>query len=185
MSRLGKKPIKIENNVTVDIKDGGRYGYKTIEVKGPKGTLSLDVRRGVEIKSENGEILVTRKDDSIRHKAMHGLYRSLIANLVEGVTKGFVKELELVGVGYRAALKGEALEINIGFTHPVVVNPPQGVKFEVKDQVEITVSGSDKYVVGETAAKIRAIRKPEPYKGKGIRYKGEYVRKKAGKTGAA
>jgi large subunit ribosomal protein L6 len=185
MSRIGKLPIKIENGVTVEVQDGGRFGYKKVVVKGPKGELSQDIRHGVKISVENGAVKVERDSDSKMNRSYHGLYRTLIANAVEGVTKGYSKELEIVGVGYRGALKGTDLELNIGYTHPVVVKPIPGISFAIKDQVFVTVSGIDKHLVGHMTAKIRELRKPEPYKGKGIRYKGEYVRRKAGKAAAS
>jgi large subunit ribosomal protein L6 len=182
MSRIGVKPIKIESGVTVTVNDGGRYGYKKIVVKGPKGELSEDIRKGVDIEVKDDQVVVTRKNDQKQNRAYHGLYRTLIANMVTGVTEGYTKDLEMVGVGYRSNMKGNAIELQVGLNHPVIIEAPEGINFDIKDSTEITVSGIDKQLVGETAAKIRASRKPEPYKGKGIRYKGEYVRRKAGKA---
>lgn len=182
MSRIGNQPVTIENGATVEIVDGGKFNYKQVVVKGPKGELSQDIQRGIKIEVKDDQVIVTRESDNKRHKSLHGLYRSLIQNLIEGVTKGYVKELELHGVGYRVNTKGNDLEFNLGLNHPILFSAPEGISFEVKDQVDLKVSGIDKQLVGETAAKIREMRKPEPYKGKGIRYKGEYVRRKAGKT---
>lgn len=185
MSRVGKQPIKIENNVTVDIKDGGEFDYKIITVKGPKGEIVRSIRRGIDIKTEEGNIIVERKDDSKMNRSLHGLYRTLIANMVNGVQNGFSKELEIHGVGYRAFLKGNDLELTLGYTHPILIKAPQGISFKVDNNVDVTITGIDKELVGKIAAEIREKRKPEPYKGKGIRYKGEIVKKKAGKSGSA
>jgi len=182
MSRIGLKPIKIEQNVQVEILTGGRYGHQKVIVKGPKGELSEDIRRGVDIALKNGEILLTAKNDIKLSKCYHGLYRTLIFNMVVGVTKGFTKVLQMVGVGYRALLKGNDIELSIGLNHPVYIKAPSGITFSVSDNTEISISGINKQLVGETAARIRALKKPEPYKGKGIMYKGEYVRRKAGKA---
>ncbi len=184
MSRIGKLPIKIENGVDVELKDGGKFRYKQVRVKGPKGELTEDIRRGVAIEVKDGEVLVTRNNDSKNNRAMHGLYRSLIDNMVIGVTTGFSKKLEMVGVGYRVKSVGNNLELSVGLNHPVIIEAPEGIKFEIEDNTKITIIGIDKQLVGETAAKIRAVRKPEPYKGKGIRYAGEQVRRKAGKSAA-
>lgn len=185
MSRIGKLPIKIENGVNVEIQDGGKYGYKKIVVKGPKGELQEDIRRGVSIEVKDGEAIVTRVNDSKKNKSFHGLYRSLINNMVLGVTEGYAKKLEMVGVGYRAKMLGNDIELSIGLNHPVVIKAPAGIKFDLEDNTKITISGVDKQLVGETTASIRAIKKPEPYKGKGIRYEGEQVRRKAGKSAAS
>jgi large subunit ribosomal protein L6 len=182
MSRIGKLPIKIENGVTLEIQDGGRYLYKKVLVKGPKGELSEDIRRGINLELKDGELLVSRINNSKENRSLHGLYRSLINNMVDGVTKGYSKVLEMHGVGYRAAVKGTNLELKIELNHPVVIEAPEGITFSVNQDTEITISGINKQVVGETAASIRALRKPEPYKGKGIRYSGEFVRRKAGKS---
>jgi len=175
MSRIGKKPIAVPAGVTVTL-DG-----QTIAVKGPKGQLSWTVIDDVVVKHENGEITLSPRDDSQRARGMWGLSRTLVDNMVHGVTQGFEQKLELVGVGYRAALKGDALSLQLGFSHDVEVAPPAGVTFVVPKQTEITISGIDKQAVGEIAAKIRRIRPPEPYKGKGVRYAGEKVRRKEGK----
>lgn len=176
MSRIGKHPIPVPAGVEVSIE--GNH----IHVKGAKGELDYDFNEMMNVVLEDGQIVVTRPDDSRQAKSFHGLTRTLIANMVEGVSNGFQKKLELVGVGYRAALKGSNLELQLGYSHPVVVEPPAGITFEVPDQTHITVHGADKQQVGETAAVIRKWRKPEPYKGKGIRYEGEVVRRKLGKA---
>ena len=176
MSRIGKHPIPVPAGVEVSIE--GNH----IHVKGAKGELDYDFNELMTVVLEDGQIVVTRPDDSRQAKSFHGLTRTLIANMVEGVSNGFQKKLELVGVGYRAALKGSNLELQLGYSHPVVVEPPAGITFEVPDQTHITVHGADKQQVGETAAVIRKWRKPEPYKGKGIRYEGEVVRRKLGKA---
>lgn len=176
MSRIGKQPIPVPAGVEVVI-DGN-----TINVKGPKGELSYDFNEIMTVAQEGDQIIVSRPDDSRTAKSFHGLTRTLIANMVEGVSAGFEKKLELVGVGYRAALKGTNLEMSLGYSHPVVVEAPEGITFEVPDQTHINVKGFDKQLVGETAAIIRKWRKPEPYKGKGIRYVGEHVRRKLGKA---
>ena len=176
MSRIGKHPIPVPAGVEVSIE--GNH----IHVKGPKGELDYDFNTMMNVVFEDGQIVVTRPDDSRQAKSFHGLTRTLIANMVEGVSNGFQKKLELVGVGYRAALKGSNLEMQLGYSHPVIVEPPAGITFEVPDQTHIVVHGADKQQVGETAAVIRKWRKPEPYKGKGIRYEGEHVRRKLGKA---
>ena len=176
MSRIGKQPILVPAGVDVSIE--GTH----IQVKGPKGELGYDFNELMSVVCKDGQILVTRPNDSRQARSFHGLTRTLIANMVEGVSQGFQKKLELVGVGYRAALKGSNLELQLGYSHPVVVEPPAGITFEVPDQTHITVLGVDKQQVGEVAATIRKWRKPEPYKGKGIRYEGEHVRRKLGKA---
>jgi len=153
-----------------------------VSVKGPKGLLEMDFHPAMKVSITDATVLVERPDDERDHRALHGLTRSLVANMVEGVTNGYAKTLEIQGVGYRAALKGENIELAVGYSHPVVVSPPRGVTFEVPQPTRIVVSGADKQMVGQIAADIRAIRKPDAYKGKGIRYQGEYVRKKAGKA---
>lgn len=178
MSRIGRKPITRPENVKVTIEDN------IITVEGPKGVLNQQIPQDISIEIEDGQLLVTRPSDIAKHRALHGLTRALVANMVQGVSQGFQKNLELVGVGYRAQLQANKLLINIGFSHPVVVEPPQGIEFEVPAPTKITVKGIDKQLVGNTAAHIRAIRKPEPYKGKGIKYEGEVIRRKAGKAGA-
>ncbi|MCF7553127.1 50S ribosomal protein L6 [Pseudonocardia sp. WMMC193] len=177
MSRIGKLPITVPAGVDVKI-DG-----QTVTVKGPKGTLSHTVIAPITVVLEDGVVQVKRPDDERKTKAYHGLSRTLVNNLVEGVTKGYEKKLEIVGVGYRVALKGQNLEFALGFSHPVVVEPAEGISFAVESPTKFSVSGIDKQLVGETAANIRKIRKPEPYKGKGVRYAGENVRRKVGKTG--
>ena len=179
MSRIGKQPVAIPAGVKVDI-DGS-----TVTVKGPKGELTRTFQPMMDIKQEGNEIIVERPDDSREAKSYHGLTRTLINNMVIGVTEGYTKKLQLVGVGYRAALKGKDIELQLGFSHPVHVDCPEGIKFEVPSQTEIVISGPDKEQVGTVAARIRDIRKPEPYKGKGIRYEGEHVRRKLGKAAKA
>jgi large subunit ribosomal protein L6 len=183
MSRIGKQPIEIPGGVDIDVAEGN-----VVTVRGPRGSLTQVVHPDMSVVLEDGSLRVERPDDEGFHRSLHGLTRSLIANMVEGVTNGFEKRLQIVGVGYRATMKGQDLEIAAGYSHPVVVAQPEGIEFEVPAPTQIVVRGNDKQQVGETAANIRKIRKPEPYKGKGIRYEGEYVRKKAGKaakTGAA
>ena len=175
MSRIGKQPIEIPDGVNVAV-DPGR-----VTVNGPLGELTQKVPARITIEKEDGQLLVKRPTERGDDRALHGLTRSLVANMVEGVTNGFEKRLEIQGVGYRAALRGTALELNVGFSHTVVVDAPAGITFEVPTQNEIIVKGIDKQAVGQTAAEIRKLRPPEPYKGKGIRYQGEYVRRKVGK----
>lgn len=176
MSRIGKQPIPVPSGVDVNIEG------PTVTVKGPKGELSQTFSELLNIAIEEGNILVTRPDDSRQARSLHGLTRTLISNMVTGVSAGFFKNLEIVGVGYRATLKGKDLELALGFSHPVVVEPEAGIEFEVPQPTRITVRGIDKQRVGQVAAEIRQWRKPEPYKGKGIRYEGEYVRRKLGKA---
>jgi large subunit ribosomal protein L6 len=177
MSRVGKKPITVPSGVDVKI-DGQR-----VEVKGPKGSLQLVVAGAISISREGDDLVVARPDDERNNRALHGLTRTLVQNMVTGVSDGFVKELEIVGVGYRAAASGSnRLELQLGFSHPVVVDAPEGITFEVPTPIRISVRGFDKQQVGQVAADIRKIRKPEPYKGKGIRYAGERVLRKAGKS---
>ena len=179
MSRIGRLPIAVPAGVTVTI-----AADNTVTVKGPKGELSQKINKDITVKQEGAELIVSRPSDAKNHRAMHGLYRSLINNMVVGVTKGYEKSLELVGVGYRAqAESAKKLVINIGFSHPVEMNAPVNISFATPSQTKIVVSGISKQVVGAIAADIRAIRKPEPYHGKGIRYEGEAVRRKEGKTG--
>ncbi len=177
MSRIGKYPVPVPSGVDVSI-DGS-----DVTVKGPKGTLSLTVKEPIIVEQVDGEIAVNRPNDERMSKSLHGLTRTLIANMVTGVTEGYEKKLEIVGTGYRVALKGSSLEFALGFSHPVVVDAPQGITFAVESPTKFSVAGIDKQLVGETAANIRKIRKPEPYKGKGVRYAGEQVRRKAGKAG--
>lgn len=177
MSRIGKRPITIPAKVQVAI-DGTK-----VVVKGPKGELSRDLPTQVIVSQEGETLLVTRRDDSRTARQMHGLSRTLVANMVEGVSVGFQRRLEIQGVGYRAQVQGRNLVLNMGYSHQVQIEPPEGIQFAVEGTTNVIVSGYDKEIVGNTAAKIRAVRKPEPYKGKGIRYAGEVVRRKAGKTG--
>lgn len=177
MSRIGKQPVEIPGGVEVQI-DG-----QTVNVKGPKGRLSHTLAQPITAKIEENLIVVARPNDERLSKSLHGLSRTLIANMIEGVTKGYSKELEIVGTGYRATAKGKSIELALGYSHTITVNPPEGIEFQVPTQNKITVSGIDKQLVGETAANIRKLRKPEPYKGKGIRYAGEVVRRKVGKAG--
>ena len=176
MSRIGKAPIAVPSGATVTI-DG-----QTVTVKGPKGQLSWTVASEIEVKQEGGDLLLSLREDTPRARSMWGLSRTLVSNMVTGVTAGFERTLELVGVGYRAAMKGNALSLQLGFSHDVDIAPPAGVTFAVPKQTEIKISGVDKQAVGEIAAKIRKIRPPEPYKGKGVRYAGERVLRKAGKA---
>ncbi len=175
MSRIGKKAVSIPSGVTVTL-DG-----QTVTVKGPKGQLAWTVSDEIEVKQEGADITFVPRNDTQRARGMWGLSRTLIGNMVEGVTKGYEQTLELVGVGYRAAMKGQALSMQLGFSHDVDIPPPAGIAFTVPKQTEIRVSGIDKQLVGEVAARIRRIRPPEPYKGKGVRYAGEKVRRKEGK----
>jgi large subunit ribosomal protein L6 len=177
MSRIGKQPIEIPSGVEIDVADGN-----LVTVKGPKGTLTQTMHVDMSIVIDGGTARVERPDDEGFHRGLHGLTRTLLANMVQGVTQGFEKRLAIVGVGYRAALKGKDLEIQVGYSHPVSVSQPDGIEFEVPSPTSIVVRGTDKQLVGEVAANIRKIRKPEPYKGKGIRYEDEHVRKKAGKA---
>jgi large subunit ribosomal protein L6 len=177
MSRIGKAPVTLPSGVTVQIADG------TVTVTGPQGALSRPIPGAITVRQEDSTVLVERPDDERHNRALHGLTRSLVANMVTGVTQGFTKELEIVGVGYRAQAKGPAaIELALGFSHPVVVDAPDGVTFEVPVPTRIVVKGIDKEKVGQVAADIRKIRKPEPYKGKGVRYAGERVLRKAGKA---
>jgi large subunit ribosomal protein L6 len=175
MSRIGKQPIEIPDGVTVSV------GPDRVTVNGPKGELSQAVNPAMKIDQTNGTLTVERPTNRGEHRALHGLTRSLIANMVEGVTNGFEKRLEIQGVGYRARLQGKALELALGYSHPVSVPAPEGIEFEVPQPTEVVVRGIDKQLVGEIAARIRKQRPPEPYKGKGIRYAGEHVRRKVGK----
>jgi len=178
MSRIGNAPVAVPNGVDVTVADG------TVTVKGPKGTLSRDIPGDIEIRQDDGTLTFVRPNDERRNKALHGLTRSLVNNMVVGVTDGYRKELEIVGVGYRAEAQGSnGLRLNLGFSHPVNVTAPDGITFEVPQPTQVVVAGIDKEVVGQVAANIRSIRKPEPYKGKGVRYAGERVLRKAGKAG--
>ena len=175
MSRIGRRPIEVPSSVSVAISPG------RVQVNGPLGELSQTVPARMKIEQNEGEITVTRPTERGEDRALHGLTRTLIANMVEGVTKGFEKRLEIQGVGYRAALQGTRLELNVGYSHPVPFEPPQGITFEVPAPTQIVIKGVDKQQVGQIAAEIRRVRPPEPYKGKGIRYEGEQVRRKVGK----
>jgi len=175
VSRIGRKPIAVPEAVTVDVAPG------RVAVKGPKGELQQALDTDMKVEQENGTVTVSRPTDRGEHRALHGLTRSLIANMVEGVVDGFEKRLEIQGVGYRAALKGRSLELALGYSHPVSVEPPEGIEFEVPQPTEVIVRGIDKQLVGQVAADIRKRRPPEPYKGKGIRYRDEHVARKVGK----
>ena len=178
MSRIGKAPIPVPPSVQVTIRGSD------VTVKGPKGELTRTFHRDIAVRLEDNQLVVSRPTEQRQHRALHGLSRALLANMVHGVTEGFQKELEINGVGYRAQLEGETLVLNVGYSHPVEIVPPPGITISVeKGYRNITVQGMDKELVGRVAARIRAVRKPEPYKGKGIRYVGEYVRRKAGKAG--
>jgi large subunit ribosomal protein L6 len=177
MSRIGRMPVTVPSGVDVTI--SGR----DVTVKGPKGSLHLEIATPIEISQDNGVITVTRPSDEGEVRALHGLSRSLVANMVTGVTSGYAKTMEIVGVGYRVQAKGKDLEFALGFSHPVIVRPPEGISFKVETPTRFVVEGIDKQQVGEVAANIRKLRKPDPYKGKGVRYSGEQVRRKAGKAG--
>ncbi len=181
MSRVGKLPIPIPKGVSVNI------NKNAVTVKGPKGELSRDLPPEINIAEEEGRVVVTRNSDNRFHRSKHGLTRALLNNMIVGVSNGFSRQLDIEGVGYRAAMEGSKLVLNVGYSHPVVFDPPQGIKFDVPDKNgrQIVVSGIDKELIGEIAARIRRTRPPEPYKGKGIRYAGEVVRRKAGKAGKA
>ena len=179
MSRVGQAPIAVPSGVEIDISGG------SVRVKGPKGELEQRIPENISVAQQDAEIKVERANEQRETKALHGLTRSLLSNMVEGVTKGFEKSLEIQGVGYRAQKRGNALELAVGFSHPVTKSAPQGIEFDVPQPTRIVVRGIDKELVGQVAAEIRAIRKPEPYKGKGIRYEGEQIRRKAGKAAKA
>ena len=176
MSRVGKKPIEIPKGVTVSQKDN------LVNVKGPKGELQQQIHANISIEVKDNEVLVSRPDDTKENKSLHGLTRALIQNMVTGVDATYKKTLDIVGVGYRAELKGKNLLLNLGYSHPIYFIPPEGVKIETPTQTQIIVTGIDKQIVGQVAAKIRSFREPEPYKGKGIKYSDEHIRRKAGKT---
>lgn len=177
VSRIGKSPITIPAGVKVNVSG------LTVAVEGPKGKLSKDIAEGIIVKVDGSQLVLECADGSIALRQKHGLYRTLIANMIEGVTNGFVKNLEIIGVGYKVAMKGKDLDLSMGFSHPVIFKAPAGIEFAVDGNTKISVKGIDKQLVGQVAANIRKIRKPEPYKGKGIRYAGEYVAMKAGKSG--
>jgi large subunit ribosomal protein L6 len=176
MSRIGRRPVPILKGVEV------RQANGTLKVKGPKGELALDVHRDVKVVIDEQEVRVERSSDEKKDRALHGLTRALIANMVKGVTEGFSKTLEIVGVGYRADVKGKGITLQLGYSHPINYQAVEGVKLECPNQTTIVISGPDKQKVGQTAAEIRGLRPPEPYKGKGIKYQGEHIRRKAGKT---
>jgi large subunit ribosomal protein L6 len=178
MSRIGKAPIAVPNGVTVTLKDDN-----VITVKGPKGELTRSLPAAMNVAQENGQVTVTRPSDEEQHKALHGLTRTLIANMVEGVTKGFTKNLELVGVGYKAEKRPYGLQLSLGYSHPIEYKAPQGISLSAPAPTQILVEGANKEVVGQVAAEIRSLRPPEPYKGKGVKYAGEQIRRKAGKAG--
>jgi large subunit ribosomal protein L6 len=177
MSRIGRLPIAIPAGVDVTI-DG-----RTVTIKGPKGQLSRELHPDITVSREDGSIVVTRPTEQKTHKQLHGLTRTLVNNMVVGVTDGYRKGLEITGVGYRAVKVGEKLQLSLGYSHPVEIDPPSGISFEVENPTRLAVVGIDKELVGQVAAQVRATRKPEPYKGKGVRYSGEYIRRKAGKAG--
>ena len=177
VSRIGKSPITVPAGVKVNVSG------LTVAVEGPKGKLSQDIAEGIIVKVDGSQLVLECADGSIALRQKHGLYRTLIANMIEGVTNGFVKNLEIIGVGYKVAMKGKDLDLSMGFSHPVIFKAPEGIEFAVDGNTKISVKGIDKQLVGQVAANIRKIRKPEPYKGKGIRYAGEYVAMKAGKSG--
>lgn len=176
MSRIGKLPVPVPNGVEVKI------GEDVIEVHGPKGVMHTPVCKLLDYSLEDGHVVLKRREETRESRCQHGLRRTLVANCIEGVTKGFSKSLEVIGIGYRVAVKGDMVELAVGYSHPVIVDLPEGIKAKVEGQV-LTISGIDKELVGETAAKIRRIRKPEPYKGKGIKYVNEIIRRKVGKSG--
>jgi large subunit ribosomal protein L6 len=178
VSRVGRKPIQIAKGVSVVLQNGA------VIVKGPKGELLAKVHRNIAVEVTGSEVLVGRKNEEKETRALHGLWRALIQNMIVGVTQGYSKKLEIVGVGYRAEMKGRKLHLLLGFSHPILFGPPEGIKIETPSQTNITVSGIDKQLVGLVAAKIRSFRPPEPYKGKGVKYEGEYIRRKAGKAAA-
>ncbi|HEU5204877.1 MAG TPA: 50S ribosomal protein L6 [Candidatus Limnocylindrales bacterium] len=177
MSRIGRLPIAVPSGVDVTI-DG-----RTLTVKGPKGTLTRELHPDMAVAREDDRLVVTRPTEQKTHKQLHGLTRTLVNNMVVGVTDGYRKSLEITGVGYRAAKVGEKLQLNLGYSHPIEIAPPQGISFEVENPTRLAVVGIDKELVGQVAAQVRSTRKPEPYKGKGVRYAGEYIRRKAGKAG--
>ncbi len=178
MSRVGRKPIPITKGVSVEKANG------TVKVKGPKGELSTEIKPDISVSITEEEVMLDRPSDSRQHKSLHGLYRALISNMILGVSEGYQKKLEIVGVGYRAELKGNKLLMQLGYSHPVLFSVPPEIKIEVPQPTQIVISGIDKQLVGQVAAKIRSMRPVEPYKGKGIKYENEYIRRKAGKTAA-
>jgi large subunit ribosomal protein L6 len=179
VSRVGKKPIQIAGSVKVELSD------RTVKVKGPKGELTAEVHPEISVDVKDNQVFVSRPSDGKEHRALHGLWRALIANMIRGVQEGYLAKLELVGVGYRVEMKGKSLQLNVGYSHPILFVPPAGITIEAPVPTNIVVRGIDKQLVGQVAAKIRSFRPPEPYKGKGIKYEGEYIRRKAGKAAAA
>jgi len=177
MSRIGRLPIAVPSGV--DVKIDGRH----LTVKGPKGELSRELHPDISVGREDGNLVVTRPTEQKHHRQLHGLTRTLVNNMVVGVTTGYRKGLEITGVGYRASLVGKKLQLNLGYSHPIEIDPPSGITFELENPTRLAVVGIDKELVGEIAARVRATRKPEPYKGKGVKYAGEYIRRKAGKAG--
>ncbi|OPX07137.1 MULTISPECIES: 50S ribosomal protein L6 [Mycobacteriaceae] len=178
MSRIGKQPVPVPSGVDVTI--NGR----NVSVKGPKGTLTLDISEPITVdRGDDGAIVVTRPDDERRSRSLHGLSRTLVANLVTGVTEGYTTKMEIFGVGYRVALKGKTLEFALGYSHPVIIEAPEGITFAVETPTKFSITGIDKQQVGQISANIRRLRRPDPYKGKGVRYEGEQIRRKVGKTG--
>ncbi|MBC6795106.1 50S ribosomal protein L6 [Corynebacterium macclintockiae] len=177
MSRVGKAPVAVPSGVTINING------QSVEVKGPKGTLNLDIPAPITVAQEGDEIVVSRPDDHRKNRSLHGLSRSLVFNMIEGVTKGYTINMEIFGVGYRVQLKGKNLEFALGYSHPVLIEAPEGITFAVDGNTKFSIAGIDKQKVGQIAANIRRLRKDDPYKGKGIRYEGEQVRRKVGKTG--
>ena len=179
MSRIGRKPIPVPKGLKVTL-DGNIFN-----VSGPKGNLKAEVDKSISVVLENNEILLKRSSDEKKFKALHGLWRALLANMITGVTDGYRKKLEIVGVGYKAEVKGKGIQLALGYSHPILFVPPAGVKLEVPIPTNILITGIDKQLVGQVAAKLRSFRPPEPYKGKGVKYEGEYIRRKAGKTAAS
>ncbi|MBM2839490.1 MAG: ribosomal protein [Bacteroidetes bacterium] len=179
MSRIGRKPIPITAGVKIQKTD------HSMKVVGPKGELTATVHPAIGFEIKDNQVFITRSSDEKEHRSLHGLWRALVANMVKGVVDGYARKLELVGVGYRAEMKGKKLQLQLGFSHPILFAPPEGIKIEAPSQTNITVSGIDKQLVGQVAAKLRSFRPPEPYKGKGVKYEGEYIRRKAGKAAAA
>lgn len=179
MSRVGRKPIPITSGVKV------QKTAQQVSVKGPKGELSAHVHEDIGFEIKDNQIFITRSSDTKEVRSLHGLWRALMQNMITGVTEGYTKKLELVGVGYKAELKGKKLQLSLGYSHPILFSPPDAIKIEVPQPTNIVVSGIDKQLVGQVAAKIRSFRPPEPYKGKGVKYEGEYIRRKAGKAAAA
>ncbi len=177
MSRIGKLPVEIPQGVEVTVVNN------LVTAKGPKGTESVQIREEITVEVKDNQVILTRANDDRKSRSLHGLSRTLVANVVKGVKDGFEKKLEIIGVGYRANMQGTAINLQLGYSHPIIIEPPKGVSINVEANTKITVSGSNKQAVGDIAALIRSKRAPEPYKGKGVRYEGEFVRRKAGKTG--